>query len=88
MSREKVVNGFRVLRDRPVTQSEMAWIEMLRTISDDEVPGPTLRAVQALRVVMGSRSSAEKPLSRSPRVTQRRARRSACIDNTRRSPPA
>lgn len=53
MSRDKMVNGFRVLRDKPVTQNELAWIELLRAICDDEVPGPTLTAVRALRVAMG-----------------------------------
>lgn len=52
MSPDKVVNGFRALRDRPVTQNELAWIEMLRAICDDEVPGPTLLAVQALRMAI------------------------------------
>ncbi len=57
MSRDKVVNGFRVLRDKPVTRNEMHWIEVLRAISGEEVPGPTLRAVQALRIALKDRKT-------------------------------
>lgn len=52
MSHDKVVNEFRVLRDRPITQNELDWIEMLRAICGDDVSGPTLKAVQALRMAM------------------------------------
>lgn len=45
-----VVNGFCLARDTPLTQNELDWIDMLRAICGREVPGPTLKAVQALRM--------------------------------------
>lgn len=60
MSRNRTVNGFRVLRDRHVTQNELAWIEMLRAICGEDVPGPTLKAVQALRIAMNVQNTCER----------------------------
>lgn len=57
MRRDRRMDGFRVLHDAPLTQNERDWIEMLRAICGDEVPGPTLKAVQALRSVLVAQSS-------------------------------
>ena len=57
MRHEKKRDGFRVLRAAPLTQNERDWIEMLRAIVGDEVPGPTLKAVQALRVTVGNKKA-------------------------------
>ena len=42
------------LATRPLTESEQEWIETLRMMTDDRVPAPTLRAVQALRLGLSS----------------------------------
>lgn len=48
----KIVKGF-ALPDRSLpSENEFAWIVMLRAIVGDQVPPPTLRAVQALRQAM------------------------------------
>lgn len=56
----EAVSGFRVLRDRSVTPNELAWVEMLRAVSGHEVPGPTLKAVQALRAAMDMQKAGER----------------------------
>ncbi len=38
------------LSTRPLTSNEREWIETLRMMTEDRVPAPTLRAVQALRL--------------------------------------
>jgi hypothetical protein len=39
----------------PLTDNEAAWISFLRQLSNDNVPGPTLLAVQALRLGLAGR---------------------------------
>lgn len=42
------------LATMPLTESEQEWIETLRMMTDDRVPAPTLRTVQALRLGFSS----------------------------------
>jgi hypothetical protein len=46
-----------------VTENEAAWLEFLRLLCYDDVPGPTLLAIQALRLGLAGRcpSEAETP---------------------------
>lgn len=44
----KVVAGFKLPSNTPLTVNERAWIDMLRMIVGDSDPKPTLSAVQAL----------------------------------------
>ena len=37
--------------NRPITENERYWIEVIRLSSDDRDPPPTLRQTQALRAV-------------------------------------
>ncbi len=45
-----VVTGFRLPSDRPISQNERGWIALLRLVSCDCDPAPTLRFVQAMRL--------------------------------------
>ena len=35
---------------KPLTDNEREWIETLRLMTQDSVPAPTLRAIQAIRL--------------------------------------
>ncbi len=39
-----------------ITENETAWLSFLRLLSSDDVPGPTLVAVQALRLGLSGRA--------------------------------
>ena len=56
-----VVNGFRLVHDTPLRQSELDCIYMLRAISGGVVPGTTLKAVQALRMALNDSSTRGYP---------------------------
>ena len=45
----KSYEGFVVPQDGPLTEAERGWIEILRVISYDAVPAPSVPVVQALR---------------------------------------
>jgi hypothetical protein len=45
--------GFRLPAAHPLTDHEAAWVDVLRSITDDRVPAPTLRTVQGLRGLLG-----------------------------------
>lgn len=49
MSRTKVVEGFRLPSDDPLTENEWAWVSFIRLASNETDPAPTLMRVQALR---------------------------------------
>lgn len=55
-----MVNGFRLVHDTPLTKNELDWIDKLRAICGHEVPGPTLKAVQALRMAIEPRNTREE----------------------------
>jgi hypothetical protein len=38
-----------------LSDNELAWVEFLRLLSNDQVPTPTLAAVQALRMAFSGR---------------------------------
>ena len=40
-----------------VSPSELAWLEILRLLMDDDVPAPSLARIQALRKAMSPRKS-------------------------------
>lgn len=41
----------RMRRDRPISQNELYWIDVIRLASRDADPAPTLAITQALRLV-------------------------------------
>lgn len=47
-----VYEGFKLPSTDPITENELAWIDMLRCIVGDADPPPTLAGVQALRMAM------------------------------------
>ncbi|WP_146636312.1 hypothetical protein [Nioella nitratireducens] len=49
MSEEMNAVGFRLRAERPMTENELAWITLIRVITDDRDPAPDLLMVQALR---------------------------------------
>lgn len=51
----KVIEGFKLPSDAPLTLNERAWIDMLRMVVGDADPKPTLPAVQALTASLRSR---------------------------------
>ncbi|MEO8243092.1 MAG: hypothetical protein ABI832_12340 [bacterium] len=51
----RVVEGFKLPSTAPITDNELDWIDMLRSIVGDAVPPPSLAAVQALRMALGCR---------------------------------
>jgi hypothetical protein len=46
-----------------VTENEAAWLEFLRLLCYDNVPGPTLVSVQALRLGLAGRWPCEEKVS-------------------------
>ena len=48
----KVVAGCKLPSTAPPSDTELAWIEFLRLICDDDVPGPTLPLMQGLRLLI------------------------------------
>ena len=50
----RVVEGFKLPSNAPLTVNERAWIDMLRMIVGDADPKPTLSAVQALTAALRS----------------------------------
>jgi hypothetical protein len=48
-------------KDRPITvavsPNELAWLEFLRLLMEDDVPAPSLARIQALRRALSSRKS-------------------------------
>jgi len=51
----RVIDGVRLQDDSSLTKNEKAWIEMIRLVSQGSDPGPSLRAVQALRSALWHR---------------------------------
>ena len=49
----RVVDGFKLPSDAPPTENELAWIEFLRIICNDEVPEPDSEIVVGLRELLG-----------------------------------
>ena len=45
------MNEFRLASCAPLTEAERGWIDLLRAIFPDGVPGPNLRLTQAVRSV-------------------------------------
>ena len=46
--------GFRLPSDQPISDNERAWIDFLRLVSCDSDPAPTLRIVQAMRLMLAA----------------------------------
>jgi len=49
MTGKKIVDGIKLPCDRSITDNEHEWITLLRLISSDADPAPTLANVQDLR---------------------------------------
>ena len=49
----RVVDGFKLPYDGPLTANERVWVEFLRIICNDQVPAPDSRMVVGLRRLMG-----------------------------------
>jgi hypothetical protein len=47
-----VYEGFKLPSTDPITENELAWIDMLRCIVGDPDPPPTCEGVLALRVAL------------------------------------
>ena len=47
-----VYGGFKLPSTDPITENELAWIDMLRSIVGDADPPPTCEGVLALRVAL------------------------------------
>ena len=54
------VEGFKLPSTDPITESELAWIDMLRCIVGDADPPPTCEGVLALRVALTTTRSRVK----------------------------
>ncbi|MEO7382357.1 MAG: hypothetical protein ABIV25_11535 [Paracoccaceae bacterium] len=48
----RVIEGFRLPQDFPVTPNELHWVELLRAIMGEADLAPTVVSVQALRRAM------------------------------------
>lgn len=48
-AKKRVVEGFKLPSNGPITHDEMAWIEFLRIVYHDAVPAPTFDQVVLLR---------------------------------------
>lgn len=49
----RVVDGFKLPSSAPPSETELAWVEFLRIISNDEVPAPDSEIVVGLRELLG-----------------------------------
>lgn len=49
MSEEMNAVGFKLPVVRPMSENELAWVGLIRVITDDRDPAPGLLMVQALR---------------------------------------
>ena len=47
---KRVVAGFMLPSDAPLTEADHGWIELLRIIFNDRVPSPNLETVRAIRI--------------------------------------
>jgi hypothetical protein len=49
----RVVDGFKLPSSAPPSETELAWVEFLRIICNDQVPAPDSRMVVGLRMLLG-----------------------------------
>lgn len=61
MKRESPISLGRPTKDRPITvalsPNELAWLEFLRLLMEDDVPVPSLARIQALRRALSPRKT-------------------------------
>lgn len=61
MTKENAIPQERQVKDRLVTvavsPNELAWLEFLRLLMEDDLPAPTLARVQALRRALSPRKT-------------------------------
>lgn len=57
MSEEMNATGFKLQVERPMTENELAWITLIRAVTDDRDPAPDLLMVQALRRAWQTRAA-------------------------------